>query len=72
MNFADGSRIELNTNTVLRARMTTDQRIVWLEKGEAYFRIKHDSTHPFIVMVGWPPRHRSGNGIPRAPRHAQT
>jgi transmembrane sensor len=51
VSFADGSRIELNTNTVVRARMTTDQRIVWLEKGEAYFRIKHDSTHPFIVMV---------------------
>jgi transmembrane sensor len=51
VSFADGSRIELNTDTVLRARMTTDQRIVWLEKGEAYFRIKHDSTHPFIVMA---------------------
>jgi len=51
VNFADGSSIELNTNTALRARMTTDQRIVWLQKGEAYFRIKHDSTHPFIVMV---------------------
>ena len=52
VNFADGSSIELNTNTVLRARMTTDQRIVWLEKGEAFFRIKHDTTHPFIVMAG--------------------
>jgi len=50
--FADGSRIELNTNTVLRARMTTDQRIVWLDRGEAYFQIKHDPAHPFIVMVG--------------------
>jgi len=50
--FADGSRIELNTNTVLRARMTTDQRIVWLDKGEAYFQVKHDPAHPFIVMAG--------------------
>ena len=50
--FADGSRIELNTNTVLRARMTTDQRLVWLEKGEAYFQVKHDPAHPFIVMAG--------------------
>ena len=52
VSFADGSRIELNTNTRLRARMTTDQRIVWLNKGEAYFSIRHDPTHPFIVMVG--------------------
>jgi transmembrane sensor len=50
--FADGTRIELNTNTVLRARMTTDQRIVWLDKGEAFFQVKHDATHPFVVVAG--------------------
>jgi transmembrane sensor len=52
VTFADGSKIELNTNTVLRARMTTTERTVWLDKGEAYFQIKHDSAHPFVVMVG--------------------
>jgi transmembrane sensor len=52
INFADGSQIELNTNTVLRARMTTEERVVWLDKGEAFFRIKHDAAHPFVVMVG--------------------
>lgn len=52
ISFADGSHIELNTNTVLRARMTTDQRIVWLDRGEAFFQIKHDPSHPFVVMVG--------------------
>ena len=50
--FADGTKVELNTDTVLRARMTTDQRVVWLEKGEAYFQVKHDAVHPFTVMVG--------------------
>ena len=52
VSFADGSRIELNTNTRLRARMTTQERVVWLDQGEAYFRVKHDPTHPFVVMVG--------------------
>ena len=52
ISFADGSRIELNTDTVLRARMTTEERVVWLDKGEAFFRIKHDAAHPFVVMVG--------------------
>jgi transmembrane sensor len=52
ISFADGTRIELNTDTVVRARMTTDQRLVWLEKGEAYFQVKHDPAHPFVVMVG--------------------
>lgn len=50
--FADGSRVELNTNTVLRARMTTQERVVWLDRGEAYFQIRHDTAHPFVVMVG--------------------
>jgi len=50
--FADGTKIELNTDTVLRARMTTDRRMIWLEKGEAYFQVKHDPAHPFTVMVG--------------------
>ncbi len=52
VKFADGSRIELNTNTQLRARMTTNERVVWLDRGEAYFEIRHDSAHPFVVMVG--------------------
>lgn len=51
VTFADGSRIELNTNTRLRARMTTEERVVWLEKGEAYFQVKHDAVHPFIVIA---------------------
>lgn len=52
VSFADGSKIELNTSTVLRARMTTSERIVWLEKGEAYFQVRHDPAHPFVVMAG--------------------
>jgi len=52
ISFADGTKVELNTNTVLRARMTTDQRIVWLERGEAYFKVRHDRAHPFIVFAG--------------------
>jgi transmembrane sensor len=52
VSFADGTRIELDTDTVIRTRMTTEQRVVWLEKGDAYFRVKHDGAHPFMVIVG--------------------
>jgi transmembrane sensor len=52
VGFADGTKIELNTDTVLRARMTTDQRTIWLDKGEAYFQVRHDATHPFVIFVG--------------------
>jgi transmembrane sensor len=48
----DGSQIELNTSTVVRVSQNKTERKVWLEKGEAYFRIKHDPAHPFVVMVG--------------------
>jgi transmembrane sensor len=51
VSFADGSKVELNTNTIIRTRMTTQSREVWLDKGEAYFSIKHDPAHPFTVMV---------------------
>jgi transmembrane sensor len=52
VRFADGSEIELNTATSIRARMTTQERIVWLQNGEAFFHIRHDPLHPFVVMVG--------------------
>jgi transmembrane sensor len=48
--FADGSKIELNTDTALRVNFR--QRSVWLDRGEAYFQIKHDPRHPFVVMAG--------------------
>jgi transmembrane sensor len=50
--FADGSEIDLNTDTVVRTAVTREKRMVWLDKGEAYFRIKHDAAHPFVVIAG--------------------
>lgn len=48
----DGSRVELNTNTRLTARISEETRTVELERGEAYFEIAHDETRPFIVEAG--------------------
>ena len=48
----DGSKLTLNTATLLRARVGQSARTVWLDKGEAYFDIAHDSAHPFVVMAG--------------------
>lgn len=52
ISFADGTRIELNTNTTLRTRMTSAERTVFIDKGEAYFHVKHDPAHPFVVVAG--------------------
>ena len=49
--IADGSQIEMNTNTLLRANLAGGRRQVVLEKGEAFFQIKHDAAHPFTVYA---------------------
>ena len=50
ITLANGSRIELGTDTVLR--MSADRATASLDKGEAYFQIKHDAMHPFVVIAG--------------------
>lgn len=52
LNLSDGSKIELNTNTVLRIISRAGERQVWLDRGEAFFQIQHDAAHPFTVTVG--------------------
>jgi transmembrane sensor len=48
----DGSKLTLNTATLVRARVSHSARTVWLDRGEAYFDIAHDAAHPFVVMSG--------------------
>lgn len=52
IKLADGSSIELNTDTVLKIYNGRSSRTVALEKGEAFFQVKHDANHPFRVTVG--------------------
>jgi len=49
--LADGSRIELNTDSRVRAVIDEEKRLVWLEKGEAFFDVAHDG-RPFVVRAG--------------------
>jgi transmembrane sensor len=48
----DGSKLTLNTATLVRARVSRSVRMVWLDEGEAYFEIARDAAHPFVVMSG--------------------
>ena len=50
--LADGTKIELNTNTRVRAALADKQRTVWLDRGEAYFEVAHDASRPFVVYAG--------------------
>jgi len=51
VTLADGSQIELNTNTELRASLRDGVRTVTLVRGEAYFQIVHDPRRPFVVAT---------------------
>jgi transmembrane sensor len=50
--LADGSRIELNTDSAIRLADSAHARNIWLEKGEAYLQVTHDASRPLTVFVG--------------------
>jgi transmembrane sensor len=52
LTLADGSQVELNTDTSLRTDIGANHRTVWLEKGEAFFQVVHDEKRPFVVYAG--------------------
>ncbi|MGH8290177.1 MAG: FecR family protein [Steroidobacteraceae bacterium] len=52
VTLADGSRITLNTNTLLTVDFTAEHRVVYLRRGEAHFDVTHDAAKPFLVHAG--------------------
>jgi transmembrane sensor len=52
LKLADGSRIELNTDTKVRVSIGARKREIWLDRGEAYFQVTHDESRPFVVEIG--------------------
>jgi transmembrane sensor len=55
IKLADGSRLELNTDSVVKVNINPWRREVELLRGEVYFQVAHDSVRPFKV--------RSGRGV---------
>jgi transmembrane sensor len=51
VTLPDGSRITLNTDTVVHTRADKNRRLVYLDKGQAFFRVAHDRRHPFVVTA---------------------
>ncbi|WP_267351919.1 FecR domain-containing protein [Sphingomonas sp. GM_Shp_2] len=52
LRLADGSRVQMNTATAIRAGTTPDAREVWLDEGEAYFDVAHRPDRKFVVHAG--------------------
>ena len=48
----DGSKVTLNTDSALRIRAADGKRLVYLDKGQAFFRVAKDAAHPFVVHAG--------------------
>ncbi|WP_343528217.1 FecR domain-containing protein [Sphingomonas sp.] len=52
VHLPDGSAVTLNTASVMRTAVNSGQRAVWLDRGEAYFDVAHDTNHPFVIHAG--------------------
>jgi transmembrane sensor len=48
----DGSSFDLNTNSRVEVDYSQRSRVIHLERGEAYFKVAHDTHRPFWVHAG--------------------
>jgi transmembrane sensor len=48
----DGSSFDLNTNSRVEVHYSQRSRVIRLERGEAYFKVAHDTHRPFWVYAG--------------------
>ncbi len=51
INLADGSHLELNSDTEVHVHFNYWKRTVELVRGEAFFSVVHDADHPFVVTA---------------------
>jgi transmembrane sensor len=49
--LADGTHVELNTDSAISVHLNSDVRNVELLRGEASFQVKHDATRAFVVTA---------------------
>lgn len=52
VRLADGSRVTLDTDSVLSIRYSWRERMLKLQRGRARFAVAHDPRRPFVVTAG--------------------
>lgn len=52
IQLADGSHIDLNTDSHLSVRLEKDARRVTVHDGQALFDVAHDASRPFLITAG--------------------
>jgi transmembrane sensor len=51
IGLIDGSRLTLDTDTTVRTQITAHKRLIYLDRGRAYFKVAHDRSRPFVVQA---------------------
>lgn len=52
ISLPDGSTLELNSNSRARVEYSERRRVIRLIRGEAFFKVAHDTSRPFWVLGG--------------------
>lgn len=52
ITLADGSELDLGTDSEIRTHFDASRRAVDVLKGEVFFRVTHNEAQPFVVTVG--------------------
>lgn len=52
VSLEEGTRIELNTNTVLRSRLSGSARIITMDRGQAFFDVTRDKNRQLVILAG--------------------
>lgn len=52
IQLADGSHVDLNTDSHLSVRLENDARRVTVHDGQAMFDVAHDTARPFLITAG--------------------
>jgi transmembrane sensor len=50
ISLPDGSTLELNSNSLAHVDYSERARVIHLERGEAFFKVMHDTSRPFWVV----------------------
>src|SRR5690606_6140981 len=52
VTLPDGSTVTLNTDTRVRTVADSEKRLVYLDRGQAFFQVAKDPRRPFVVTAG--------------------
>ena len=52
IDLEDGSRIDMGGRTSVTSTVNSNERFIVMDRGEAFFHVKHDPTRPFRVLAG--------------------